>query len=194
MRYKQTVAPTLTPITLDEAKAQCAVSGMDDHDAYIASLIERATDVIGKRIGRQVMSATWTLTLDGFSDEIVIDVIPVSGITSVAYTDVDGDSQTWTAAYYQTDLSTNDGCARIKPAYGYTWPLTRADVYGSVVVTFTAGYTTQAAVPLGLKHAVAFLVGHWFANREPVVMGTDVRKLPEGIEMLLALEEWGNYV
>ena len=114
-------------------------------------------------------------------------------MTSIAYTDSAGDAQTLAAANYQTSLSTNDGPARIKSAYGLTWPATRGDTYGAVVVTFVAGYADATAVPLTIKHATAFLVAHWFRQRESVIVGTISSELPEGLEMLLAVEDWGAY-
>jgi len=191
--YKQTVAPTLDPITRDEAKTHCSIAGTTDHDDYIDALIDRATNAIEKRLDRQILSATWTLTLDGFPNEIVIHKPPVSSITSIVYTDTAGDDQTLSTDDYQTDLSTQDGPARIKPVSGVTWPNTKTGTYGTVVVTFVCGYTTAAHVPLALKHAVAFLVAHWFRQREPVITGTTVANMPAGLEMLLSLEDWGGY-
>ena len=194
MSYKQTIAPTLWPITLAEAKTQCFVADTTDHDADLSNLLKAATFAVEKRLNRQIMPATWTLTLDGFpSGAIQIDKPPVSAISSVAYTDTAGDAQTWSSAYYQTDLSTNDGPARILPAEGYSWPNTQADTYGTVVVTFTAGYATAALVPLTIKHAIAFLVAHWWRNREPIVIGTITANLPAGLDMVLSLDDWGAY-
>jgi uncharacterized phiE125 gp8 family phage protein len=192
-RYRRTTAKTAWPITLDEAKTQCFVAGTSDHDADLANLIQVATETVEKHTGRQIMPETWTLTLDGFPAEILLERPPVSAVSSIVYTDRAGESQTLSADYYQTDLSTQDGPARIMPAYGITWPNTIADTYGTVVVTFTVGYATASVVPLTVKHAIAFLVAHWFRNREPVVIGTNVANIPAGLDMLLSLSDWGGY-
>lgn len=196
-RYKQTVAPTLLPnmhvLTLAAAKTHCSVTGTNDYDDYILALISRASETIEKHTDRQLMPATWTLTFDAFPSEITIHKPPVTSITSITYTDDAGDAQTLSSSYYQTDFATKDGPSRIKPAYGYTWPSTRSGDYNAVVVTFIAGYTNAASVPLTTRHAVAFLVAHWFKQREPVVVGMNVSKLPLGIEILLAMEDWGSY-
>lgn len=191
--YKRTVAPESDPITQAEAKTHCSIAGTTDHDDYIDALIDRATNAIEKRLDRQMLKATWTLTLDGFPAEILISKPPVSEISSITYTDTAGDGQTYSSDYYQTDLATEDGPARIKPISGQTWPNTKTGTYGTVVVTFVCGYADAASVPLALKHAVAFLVAHWFRQREPVIMGTIVAKMPAGLEMLLSLEDWGAY-
>lgn len=191
--YKQTVAPTLWPITLDEAKTQCFVTGTTDHDMDLANLIKVATVAVEKHLNRQLLPATWTLTMDQFPDVILLDLPPVTAISSIYYKNSEGTNTLLGATLYQTDLSTQDGPARIMPAYGQTWPDTRLDTYGAVVVTFTAGYASAALVPLSIKHAIAFLVAHWWRNREPVVIGTISSDLPAGVDYLLSLADWGAY-
>ena len=191
--YKQTVAPTLRAVTLDEAKMQCNVTGTNDHDDYLDMLILHAAECVGLYTNRQVMEATYELSLDAFPGEIKIFKPPVSAISSITYIDTDGDEQTLSSSYYQTSLTTNDGPARIKSAYGYTWPSTRSGEYDAVTVTFVAGYDDVSDVPRPIKHAILFLVAHWFAQREPVIVGTISAELPMGVEMLLSLQDWGAY-
>lgn len=193
MSYKQTVPPTTWPITLDEAKTACFVSGTSDHDADLANLIQVATASVEKYLNRQIMPATWTLTLEEFPNVIELRLPPVSAVSSITYKDDNGTTQTLAASLYQTDLSTQDGPARIAPAYGQSWPSTRPDTYGAVVVTFTAGYASASVVPLPIKHAIAFLVAHWFKSREPIITGTIVSDLPYGVDVLLSLSDWGAY-
>jgi uncharacterized phiE125 gp8 family phage protein len=42
------------------------------------------------------------------------------------------------------------------------------------------------AVPPAIKQAILLLVGHWFANRETVVIGTIVAQMPSAVEALLS--------
>ena len=194
-RYKQTVAPvdTLVAATLDDVKDHTGLDGYNEYDNLLAALRDHATDAVGKRCKRQILNSTWTLILDRFPAEIVIDKVPVTSITSIAYTDVDGDSQTLSSASYQTDLSTNDGPARIKPIESGVWPDTQGSTYGTVTVTFQAGYLLAADVPDTVKHEILMMTADWFRNRESDVVGTIVSKLPDGIEMLSALNETGAY-
>jgi len=192
-RYKQTVGPTLNAVSLDEIKAHVGAEGYDDYDNLLATLRDRATEAVGKRCRRQVMSATFTLTLDSFPSEIVIDTAPVTAVSSIAYTDTAGDAQTLSSDEYQTDISTNDGPAMIMPAEGYSWPSTQASTYGTVVVTFTAGYASASAVPDTIKHEICMMVAHWFAQREGIVVGSIAAEIPQGIEMLSALNDTGAY-
>lgn len=194
MQYKQTVAPTLNAVSLAELKAHCGVEGYDDYDGLLVTLRDRATDAVGKRCKRQVMSATFTATMDSFPAEILLEIVPATSISSVAYTDEAGDAQTLTAVTdYQTDLSSLDEPAWIKPASGTSWPTTMVDIYGAVVVTFLAGYTTAASVPDTIKHEISMLVAHWFSQREGVIVGSIASDIPAGLEMLSALNDTGGY-
>lgn len=188
-KYRQTVAPTTYPVTLDEAKAHCSLEGIDDHDAYLWSLIEAAVMTVEARISRQIMPATWTLSLEYFPHEIIVSKPPVSAVTSITYIDNDGVSQTVDTDDYQVDIASLDSPARVKPVYGVTWPTTKSGTYGAVTVTFTTGYTT---VPKTIKHAILFLVAHWFRNREPA-SEVALADIPSGLDMLLSLSDWGCY-
>lgn len=188
--YKQTVAPTTQAVSLDDVKRHCSVDGTNDYDELLSDILDAATEAVQQHTERQINSATWTLTLPWFPDEIKLMKPPVTSVSSIAYYDTSGTLQTLSSAYYQTDMSSLDAPARIKPAYGYNWPSTFGDTYNAVVVTFVCGYSS---VPPVLKHAILFLAAHWFRNRESVVVGTISSDLPQGIEMLLSLGDWGMY-
>lgn len=193
--YKQTVATasTLHAVTLDEIKDHVGADGYDEYDPLLATLRDRATEAVGKRCKRQILSATYTLTLDSFPAEILIDMPPVISIASIVYTDNAGDAQTLTAVTeYQTDMATLDGPARIMPAYGTSWPTVMSDTYGAVVVTFVSGYAAASDIPQTIKHEIIMLIAEWFRNRE----GTSdrpVNQLPTGLDMLSSLNDTGGY-
>jgi len=55
-------------------------------------------------------------------------------------------------------------------------------VVSNVTVRFVSGYGLAAAVPTLLKQAMLLLIGHWYANRESVVMtgrGQIVAEMPQ---------------
>lgn len=57
--------------------------------------------------------------------------------------------------------------------------------------TYQGGYTVDAGdpnvwpAPADIQQAVLLLVGHWFENRESVVVGTITSELAQGLDMLL---------
>lgn len=58
-------------------------------------------------------------------------------------------------------------------------------------VTYTAGYAAGEE-PADIRQAVMQLVGHWYENREPVVVGTVAAPIPLTVRDLLA--PWRRYV
>jgi hypothetical protein len=59
-------------------------------------------------------------------------------------------------------------------------------------VTYPAGYTVNPLdadvwpAPADIQQAVKLLVGHWFENRESVVVGTSGFEVPQSVQMLLS--------
>lgn len=163
MAWTQTVTPTSEPLNLDEVKEQCGIRG-DDLNTWFGNAIVAAREKAEADSGLQLITATWTLTLDyNFPlGEILLDKPPIGSVSSVQYVDENGTTQTWAASKYT--VSKGHVKTRIVPAWSETWPTTRL-VVDAVTVTFTAGYGTATAVPEILKHGMRLLVGHWFDNR-----------------------------
>ena len=180
----QTVAPTERPVSRVEAKAHLVLDSIDD-DTYVDGLIHAATLWAEGFTRRQLVSATYELKLDRFprgNAPIQVPRPPLSSVTSIAYVDTAGDSQTWAGANYTTDTASTPG--RIEPAYGVDYPDTR-DQIAAVTVTFVAGFGAASAVPYNYKAAIQQLVAGWYATREPVVVGTTASAVPLSAESLL---------
>lgn len=81
-------------------------------------------------------------------------------MTSVAYVDTAGNTQTLTAnTDYTVDIYSRP--ARIVPAYTRTWPATRGHI-NDVTVTYVAGYGASFEnVPQEIRQALTMLVVHW---------------------------------
>ncbi len=174
--------PAAEPISTDEARAHLRVSHTSENP-LIKAYITAARLYVEAFTKRQLVTATWLLELDRFpSREIIVPLPPLASVTSVVYTDENGDAQTWSSALYQTDLNSEPG--RIKPIEGETFPSTQSDTYATVTVTFVAGYGDADAVPERFKHAIKLMVAHWSEFREPVVDGR-VMKVPMSVSALL---------
>lgn len=184
MSLTQSVAPTVEPITTAEAKAQAHVSTAADAD-YIDSLIAASREQCEIEQARSYITQTWVLRLDRFPAEIELPRPPVQSVTSVAYIDTDGDSQTLTVdTDYQVSL--NGVPPRIMPAVDKEWPTVRESAYDAVTVTYVAGYGgTGSDVPDNVKLAVKILVAHWYRLREPVVDGSITTAIPWHIGRIL---------
>ena len=155
-RYQRTVAPTLYPVTVDEAKTKLQIEDDDTQDVEVLDLIKQATARIEKDARWQFMTQTWKLNLDQFPcGEIKIRRCPVASITSVKYI-TGGVLTTWGNSNYQSDLVAAP--ARLAPVYGTVWPTVDYGVMNGIQITFVAGYASQALVPDDEKMVVLNVV------------------------------------
>lgn len=174
MGLAQTTAPSEEPVSLEEARLQAKVESTDD-DTLVSEMIEAAREVVEDVTDFQLVSATWTWTLDRFPAGrfFVVPHPPMTAVTSIKYLDSDGVQQTWDAGSYDTDFTSIPG--RIALAHGESWPTIRGGEIDSVEVIFVAGYANAAAVPSHYKQAMRLIVADWYKNREDSV---DFRSLP----------------
>jgi uncharacterized phiE125 gp8 family phage protein len=158
--------PTEEPLTLSEAKAHCRVEHTDD-DAYITDLITTARVYVEQRCWISLCTQTWRQTLDGWpTDGLLLSYPPITGVTNVTYKDSAGNMQTLSSAVYTLSP---DG-AYICLAGNQSWPTAALWPLWPIAITYTAGYGGAAAVPLPIKQALKLLIGHWYENREAVVV------------------------
>lgn len=156
------------PISIEEAKEHLRIDADDTaEDGYIGTLITAAREYCEEYQNRSYLSTTRTLVMDGFPacDELRLPYAPLASVTSIAYIDGDGASQTMTVTTdYLVDTDHEPG--RIYLAYGASWPTTRA-IQNAVTITYVAGHGTAEDVPERIKLAIKALVAHWFELRLP---------------------------
>lgn len=189
MALKLVTGPTSEPVTDAEALAHCRIDHHDD-DLLVRRLITAARRRVETTLRRSLLATTWRLSLGEFPcDAIVLPRPPAQSVSSIAYIDSAGASQT--LASYQLDSDSEP--AGIHPAYGEVWPSTRCQP-NAVQVTFVAGYASAAAVPQTIKLAILMLVGHWYEHRESVTDESKLSETPQSVEFLLAGERVFRFV
>lgn len=180
--------PVSEPVSLSELKAQVRVSTTTE-DALITSLGVAARAWIEEITGTQIVEATLQEDFDVFPSAVTGDPLepillgraPVQSVISVAYVDADGVSQTWVASEYQADVASIP--ARIRPAYGASYPATRAGKMNAVSVTYVAGDNIVDA-PDKMKAAIKLIVAHWYDHRQAV--GTmQLHEAPMAVKSLI---------
>lgn len=186
MGLMQTVAPTKLPLTLDEAKAHLKVD-FDDEDALITSLIKSTRQMVEAYTMRQLITATFTLTLCDFPGGwgiIELPRTPAQSISSITYYDGDGTSTTLSTDYYELVKNDTVAWAVLKP--GQSWPSVQSDKFEAVTVTFVAGYgDNPTSVPEPVRSAMLLLIGHLYEHREAVNVGNIVTEMPLTVAALL---------
>ena len=202
---KLITAPTVEPVTLDEAKLFAKVDLTDD-DALITALIVAARQKAETYTHRAFVEQTWEWFIDGApglaSDDIdslprgwpwtlaypgygyiAVPRSPLISVVSVKCYDL-GDAETvWAASNYVVDIHSEPG--RILLASSRTWPSSLRP-YNSILVRFTAGYgATAADVPDAIKTAIERMVAGGYEHRGDQVAGVAVARFDDGARSLL---------
>lgn len=165
---------------------------LEDEDELVQDLIGAARQWLEAITGRAFIDQVWTYTLDTMPADgvIVMPRPPLREVTSVAYIDASGVTQTWAAVTgYQVKRPGGPFAerGRIAPAYGTSAPSPRRDTFDAVTVVFRAGYgTSPSDVPRPLKQATGLLVAHLYANREAIQNVGPLQELPLGVKALVA--------
>jgi uncharacterized phiE125 gp8 family phage protein len=163
--------PESEPLTIAEAKHHLRIAdGVNHDDHYVGSLIIAAREYVESYTNRQLLTATWDLTLDRFPHgvgPIYLPRAPLQSVVSVTYRDAAGVETVMEAANYEVNNAVEPGRIGLPWASGH-WPIWSGSAASVVVVRFVAGYGSAGDVPKTLRQAMLLLVGHWFINREEV--------------------------
>lgn len=172
---KTTTPVSAEPITLAQAKAQVRVDGADD-DTLIQRLIGTARDHVEKVCGQYFAPRTVEVYCDGFCDLARVEVVPVTSITSIGYTDTAGADQFVDNTVYELRADGLDASIVLKP--GKLWP---AVLSGSRIKMIAV--VGSSDVPPSVVHAMMLLIGAWYENREQtaIVGRSIVAELPQSV-------------
>lgn len=178
-------APGAEPVTQAEAKLHLRedLTGQDD---WIDDAIIAAREQVEKLTWRALITQTWDFYFDDFpvgGEPFEVPLPPLQSVTKVDYVDVDGNTQTLSSSLYQVHEFAEP--AVIRAAYNETWPEVRDETLKAVLVRAVVGYGAAADVPLRYKQAVLLLIGHWYANRESVVIGTITNEVEQTLMSLV---------
>jgi len=176
--------PTIEPVSLAEAKLHLRVDVSDD-DALIDGLIVAAREKAENILRRALITQTWDLHQDGFpsGNELKLPFPPLQDITTIKYTDKDGNESTFDEANYIVDTASEPG--RVFLDYGKSWPSVTLQPADGVVTTFVCGYGDAATdVPQVIKQAMLLTIGEWYENRENAISAR-LAEIPSAAKNLL---------
>lgn len=161
---KLITAPSVEPVTLAQAQAQCSVDGAE-FDNLLNIFIAAARKRAEHETGRAFCTQTRELVLDDFADVCILRGAPIQSIVSVKYIDSAGAEQTLASTEYLLDKDSEPG--RLLPAIGKSWPATQA-IPNAVRVRYICGYGDAASVPDDIKAWMLLVVTTMFENRSTV--------------------------
>lgn len=186
------ITPPEPVVSLDDAKKHLRVDHADD-DGHIEALIAAATawlDGPAGWLGRALGKQTLELSLADFCHRYVtLPYQPLIDVVSVTYVDdINGTPQILDPDQYR--LMGSD----LLPAHGMRWPSVCCQP-DAVRIQYRAGYGAFSAadpaewvpaLPKPIWVAILMLVGQWYLNRQPIVIGQTVEQLPFAVDALLS--------
>lgn len=175
-----TANPTLL-IELTEVKSHLKVD-VDADDSLITNLIKAATSSCQEYTNRFFLSTElkqYSNSWDGISE---LFKSPVSSITAIKYYDNLNNQITLDASIYS--LNSTIMPSRIETKVDQSFP-TVTERWDAVEVNYHVGAGDVSDVDQGIKQAVLLTIGHWYANRETVVVGRIATEIPMAAKYLL---------
>lgn len=169
MKYSVVISPTSEPVSLAEAKLHLRLLPNDNsEDELIKSLTTAAREYCENFTGRALATQTLEMCIEAFPhDAVELPMPPLQDVISVKYRDKDGTESTLNRG--SDYLVSTKEIGRIVPPYGKIWPQFTPYPVDPVSIRFVAGFTSD--LPRSIKQAMLFLIGHWYENREAVVVG-----------------------
>jgi len=185
-KLAETTAPTEEPVSVADLRQQVSIDHTED-DLWLREMGKAARQLVEQHIERQLLTATYTLTLDAFPDVIELNRPPVQSITSLKYYDTD---DTLTTLTENTDFVSDiiSEPARLVPVVGTSWPATRIKP-NAVTAVFVCGETTADNVSPRAKLAIKMLVSHWYDQRS-AGSAVAVNEIALAYRMLLDSLRW----
>lgn len=170
MSLKLIQPPDSEPLTAAEFKSHHRISTSED-DTLIDTIIKNARQYFENETGIKIIEQTWRYSLDCFLPIIMLPFTPVREISSIQYIDTQGTLTTLSTDLYQYDIDSEP--ARIMPAYGEVWPITRTETFNAVKIEYVVGHTASGSPPDTveelIEQAILLIGGDMYNNREDSV-------------------------
>lgn len=190
VRPRRITAPAFAPVSLSEMKRQIGISELlHIHDAFLEQLCSAACDLIEQDTGLVLAQAEYELVYHALPQAIELPIRPVSS-AEIEYRDQDGVWQSLPSAQWL--ILAPRYAPTITPRHGVSWPAVHGDP-DSVRVRCVAGFESASEIPPRARQAVLLLVGHWFAQRDPVQPAVNPQALPPAYSLLVTSLRGGVY-
>jgi uncharacterized phiE125 gp8 family phage protein len=135
-----------------------------EEDTKFAELSDDAQEYAEDRTWRVFIDQTWDQYFDTWYDPFRLRRPPVSAITSVKYTDVNGIQQSVSSDVYE--LAQVDGLSVVRLKYNQLWPTDLRGHPDDIVIRTVNGYGDPGDVPKRLRAAIRIHAGKHFRHRD----------------------------
>jgi uncharacterized phiE125 gp8 family phage protein len=184
--FVRVITPPEPFVTWEEAQPHLRAE--DEDQVYVEGLLLAACgwlDGPGGWLGRAIGVQTLELVDCAFGNDR-LPFPPLVSIESITYFGTDDVDHELTEADYRQLLN-----GSISPPINGSWPSVGSSSE-AVRIVYVAGYPDTgddppaSTVPQAIKQAVLLLIGHWYRNRETVVVGETATDMPMAVEALLS--------
>lgn len=167
-------------LSAEECRAQCRVDGADE-DNLLLGYAAAAQAWVEQFTGRWLTQRAAVAGADAWPPVCGWRVAagPVVSVDGIDYVDAQGAVEVLPPEDYV--LAERLGVAEIRLGSTVTPPARAAD--SRIGISLTIGYGAEEA-PADLRVACLLLVGHYYRNREAVVVGAAPNELPLAVESL----------
>lgn len=171
MGLKLKTAPIELPVTLIEAKAHLNILSTDD-DILIEFLIGVATEQAEEITNRQLMRATYEMTMEILPERFELKKPPLAAVEKIEYIP-DGSNiySLLDPSFYVVDGTVEPAVVVKHRDMSYpaiSW------MPNAVRVTYSAGYSDAASVPKSIKQWILIRIATLYEHREEIVVGMSV--------------------
>lgn len=190
---RQVAKPTVLSVSLAEAWAACRLGVLDETDTdllavaeigFVQGLIRSAERWWEIATDGPLMEAEYVTVLRGFGSELSGLYGPITEVLSLTYA-TDADVNTVGVA---DDYPISEGRNGVLLYAGSTpFPALRHGYAEPLRVRYKAGFKTADEVDPLIKQALLLTVGHWYENRQNVVVGNQANEVPMTANAILKL-------
>ena len=172
--------PAEEPVSLAETKAFLRLDA-DAEDGLVTTLIAAARLHLESVTGRALVRQSWRLVLDAWPVDraVTLPVTPLISLEAVTAFDEQNDEHALALEQFQSEPG-----RLLLPATVTGMPELRERL--GLELDYVAGFGDAGDVPADLKQALLVLVGHWFENRDAVLVAGSGAVIPFGFDRLVA--------
>lgn len=161
IRYREKITASEEPLELEEATVHAKALPDEEEENLISNLIIAAREYCEGFTGRSFVKREITAYPNALRGEICLPKPPVKKIESFLAYDSNGNAHEIT----EYDLDEKNGIITV-----YSVPGIALRDINPYEIKYITGYDT---VPAMVKQAMLLMVGHWYINRESVVVGSN---------------------
>ena len=179
--YKIKTSLATKVLTTSEVKNHLKVDTTVD-DTLIDNLISAAQNSCEEYTNRFFITKTLIQYGDVWNNISELFKSPAKTITSIKYYNTDNVLQTLSSSIYLLDLAVMPSRIGLQPNESFP---SIANRINAIEVTYDVGVDDPSLVDDAIKQAVLLTIGHWYANRETVVVGRIASEVPMAAKYLL---------